>query len=268
MQRMRALARQYKRNLIIIIAVVILIVPFIHSVKSSALSKTRNNVADRIADICIEEYNTYGILPSVAVGQAFVESGLYSGPNLFGVNGCSGLSVEAATYRYLQCLHNGYFKGTAAFKESPSEQMYYILEKGNYCEGEYPYGRYYYNVLRSIYRYGWDKYDSRLKSYQKAERRKKATRLRRKRQKQPFRILVETDLPAGTCIADKKYILRGSTVIFENQIVECVDNELDLGNTIRIGVDVDDNNFRDISKFLENCTYVTKLKEVIENGKG
>ena len=236
--------------------------------KSNALSSTRNDVADRIADICIKEYDTYGILPSVAVGQGFVESGLYcGGHNLFGVNGCSGLSVEAATYRYLQCLHNGYFKGTAAFKESPSEQMYYILKKGNYCEGEYPYGRYYYNVLRSIHRYGWDKYDSRLKSYQKAERRKKATRLRRKRQKQPFRIFIETDLPAGTCIADKKYILKGSTVIFENQIVECIDNELDLGNTIRIGIDVD-NNFHDISKFLENCTYVTKLKEVIENGKG
>ena len=102
----------------------------------------------------------------------------------------------------------------------------------------------------------------------KKEKQKRLAKIRRKRQKQPFRILFETDLPAGTCITDKKYIPKGSTVILENLIVECIDNELDLGNTIRIGIDVDDNNFRDISKFLENCTYVTKLKEVIENGKG
>lgn len=101
----------------------------------------------------------------------------------------------------------------------------------------------------------------------KKEKQKRLAKIRRKRQKQPFRILFETDLPAGTCITDKKYIPKGSTVILENLIVECIDNELDLGNTIRIGIDVDDN-FRDISKILENCTYVTKLKEVIENGKG
>ena len=152
----------YHMRLIVLLFVVILTIltTALEDYTSAALSVSRENTADAIADICIQEWNTYGILPSVAVGQAFVESGLGSGgSNLFGVNGCFGLGPVSATYKYLQCLHNEYFKGKAAWKDSPEEQMYYILERGFYCAGEYPYGRYYNNVISSIYRYGWDRYE-------------------------------------------------------------------------------------------------------------
>lgn len=237
---------------------------------SLALTSSRKDTADAIADICIEEWDTYGILPSVAVGQAFVESGLGSGgSNLFGVNGCSRLGPVSATYRYLQCLHNEYFKGKAAWKDSPEEQMYYILERGNYCEGEYPYGRYYYNVIRSIYRYGWDKYDEKLsriiarKGRKRA--RKKASRLRSQRSRMPFRLIFNKDMALGTMCADPEYIKKGSTVILGYYILEVTKTIKGINNEIIIG-------YSNLLPGLHNDIYIdgyyTYLMEVTEDAKG
>lgn len=238
---------------------------------SEALTTSRENTADIISDICIQEWDTYGILPSVAIGQAFVESGLGSGgSNLFGVNGCSGLGPVSATYRYLQCLHNGFFKGKAAWKDSPEEQMYYILERGNYCEGEYPYGRYYNNVIQSIYQYGWDKYDETL-SRKLAEKgreraRKKASRLRAQRSRMPFRLIFNKDMAVGTMCADPEYIKKGSTVIVGYYIFEVTESDKSLDNSVIIGCkgDVLPSLHSDI---LVDGLY-THLTEVIENVKG
>ena len=238
---------------------------------SNALSTSRKNTADAIADICIEEWETYGILPSVAIGQAFVESGLGSGgSNLFGVNGCSGLGPVSATYRYLQCLHNGFFKGRAAWKDSPEDQMYYILERGFYCAGEYPYGRYYNNVIQSIYRYGWDKYDETL-SRRIAERdrekaRKNAKRLRAQRTRMPFRLIFNKDMAMGTMCADPEYIKKGSTVIIGYYIFEVTEPDKGLDNSVIIGCK--DSVLPSLhSDILVDGLY-THLTEVIENAKG
>lgn len=238
---------------------------------SHALSVSRENTADAIADICIQEWDTYGILPSVAVGQAFVESGLGSGgSNLFGVNGCFGLGPVSATYRYLQCLHNEYFKGRAAWKETPEEQMYYILERGNYCEGEYPYGCYYNNVIQSIYRYGWDGYDEKL-SRKLAEKdreraRKKDERLRGQRHQMPFQLRFSQDVPVGAMLADPEYIKKGSTVILGYYILEVTETNKGLDNSIVIGCK--DNILPSLhSDILVDGLYI-HLTEVIENAKG
>lgn len=238
---------------------------------SLALTSSRKDTADAIADICIEEWDTYGILPSVAVAQAFVESGLGSGgSNLFGVNGCSGLGPVSATYRYLQCLHNEYFKGKAAWKDSPEEQMYYILERGFYCEGEYPYGRYYYNVLGSIDRYGWRKYDrtleERLRVREKKARQKKERRNRNFRQQMPFKIVFSDKIRIGECMCNSLYIPKGSTVIIGYYILEVTAVNKSLANTIVIGCK------DDVLPTLHNDILVdglfTHLTEVIEDVKG
>ena len=238
---------------------------------SNALSTSRENTADAIADICIEEWPTYGILPSVAVAQAFVESGLGSGgSNLFGVNGCFGLETVLATYRYLQCLHNEFFKGKAAWKDSPEEQLYYILERGYYCEGEYPYGSYYYNVIRSIYRYGWDKYDEKLSRKLAEEDReraqKKASRLRSQRSRMPFKILFSNNIPFGTMCTDPEYIKKGSTVILGYYIFEVTESDKGLDNSVVIGCK--DEALPSLHDDILVDGLYTHLTEVIENAKG
>ena len=236
------------------------------------------DTADAIADICIKEWDTYGILPSVALGQAFVESGLGSGgSNLFGVNGCRGLGPVSATYRYLQCLHNGYFKGTMAFKKTPEEQMYYILERGNYCAGEYPYGQYYYNVINSIYHYGWDHYDDilkKIKAREKAKRNKQS--LRAMRQLGLFTLCYSNQLSPGTAIVDGDYIKKGSTIISPAGIFEVVRTNRNLKSTILVGdprlIKRIDKNWRDeLSRFTEGDEEIYFRKdniEVIEDAKG
>ena len=238
---------------------------------SLALTQSQQNTADAIADICIEEHPTYGILPSVAIGQAFVESGLGGGgSNLFGVNGCFGLDPVSATYRYLQCLHNEYFKGKAAWKDSPEEQMYYILERGYYCAGEYPYGRYYNNVIQSIYRYGWDKYDEKL-SRKLAEKdreraRKAAKRLRAQRTRMPYRLIFNKDMAMGTMCADPEYIKKGSTVILGYYIFEVTETDKGLDNSVVIGCK--DETLPSLHDDILVDGFYTYLTEVIENAKG
>ena len=251
--------------------VLLLIILMFQTDTSLALTHSQENTADARADISIEEYPTYGILPSVAVSQAFVESGLGSGgSNIFGVNGCRGLDPISATYRYLQCLHNEYFKGKAAWKDSPEEQMYYILERGFYCAGEYPYGRYYNNVISSIYRYGWDKYDEKL-SQKLAEKdreraQKKAKRLRAQRHRMPFRLIFSTDVSAGECSVDPDYIKKGSTVILGYYILEATEIDKSLDNSIVIGCK--DETLPSLHDDILVDGFYTYLTEVIENAKG
>ena len=231
---------------------------------------TMESVSDQIADICIEEWPTYGILPSIAVGQSFVESTLGRvGSNLFGVNGCSGLDVASATYRYLQCMHNRYFRGEMAHITDREEQLAIIMKGGRYCEGQYPYGSYYYNVIRSIYRYGWDRYDDallqKLDEEKQKETRRKAAALRRKRHKEPFRVIFSNDCEVGTCITDPKWIKKGSTVIFGFKHYEVVRTKKGLRNTIILHDPWDD--WRDdiFEMWSPEEAYLT---DVIENAKG
>ena len=93
-----------------------------------AARSTRTKTADKIAKVVIDNWESYGRLPSIAVGQAFVESGLGSGgSNIFGVNGCRGLGIESATIGYLKCLSNEYFKGQGAFSLDREYQLSVIM---------------------------------------------------------------------------------------------------------------------------------------------
>lgn len=235
----------------------------------------RDTVPSKIAKVVEKHYDEYGIWPSVAIGQAFVESGLYSGGrNLFGVRGCSGLSVEEATERYLQCLQNQYFRGEANFAPTPAEQLTIIMRGGRYCEHQYPDGSYYWDVINSINKYGWRRYDKKIIKKIKA---KEARKRRKKRQKRPFRIIFDNTLPEGTAVVDPKYIKNGSAIIFPGRIVEVISTKHGLGNVIRCSLGrrsilprqtwTSERVFFAESMFKEKGIRL-RLTEVIENVKG
>ena len=130
--------------------------------KNRQLPKQQRVVADKIAEICVDNYEKYGVLPSVCVAQAFIESTLgthCSGNNLWGI--CSGKEIystlEYGVKRYLKVINNGYYKD-APFEKDYKKQIRKILD-GGYCEPE---GNYYANAIWSIETYGFDVYDKKL----------------------------------------------------------------------------------------------------------
>lgn len=234
-------------------------------IKSLALSKSANNIAEQIAEITIDRWNWYGRLPSVAIGQAFVESGLGAGGNLFGVNGHAGRGVYSSTIGYLECLRNQYFRGEGSFSLSPEYQLAVIMKGGRYCAGESAYGSYYNNVLNSIDRYGWRRYDRPIRKRIQAE---KAKKLRQKRQRKPFHVIFSDKLCPGTCKVDPGWIKKGSTIVFSGGIVEAVSTKRGLKNTIICGCErvifpqtVDGSDFFDLEKLRIHI-------DVFENVKG
>ena len=239
---------------------------------SLALSRSAKSTAKEIADICIDNWKQYGVLPSVAIAQAFIESGLGSGPNLFGVLGCAGMGTYSSTIRYLQCINNGYYRG-APFQKDHNTQIYYILRNGNYCAGEYAGGRYHGLVNSSINRYNWDDYDSKLFNDLRKAAAKERRRERKKRQRGYFHIVIDESLTPGTAITDPKYIRKGSVILYEGGILEVVKTKRNLGNKILTGCESiirifampegETDGFFD----LENLQG-TRLREVVEDAKG
>lgn len=127
-----------------------------------ALTKKQWETADVIAEVAAENYEKYGVLPSVAVAQAFIEStlGTYCrGNNLWGIrSGAESYpSLEAGVLRYLEVINNGYYVG-APFASDYRTQLRCILD-GGYCQ---PVGPYYENATWSIEHYGFDKYDEMI----------------------------------------------------------------------------------------------------------
>jgi len=102
------------------------------------LKGVRKANADRIAKVCIDNYKTYGVLPSVSVAQAFIETGIgtaYNNGNLWGLcsNNFGGYSsIEIGCLAYLRCINNGYYEG-APFEKDYQTQITKILY-GGYCE--------------------------------------------------------------------------------------------------------------------------------------
>ena len=77
-----------------------------------ALTKDQWDRADTIAEIASDSYEEYGVLPSIAIAQAFIESTLgecCSGNNLWGINSGaeSYSSLEDGVVRYLNVINNG-----------------------------------------------------------------------------------------------------------------------------------------------------------------
>ena len=124
-----------------------------------ALTKDQWDRADTIAEIASDSYEEYGVLPSIAIAQAFIESTLgecCSGNNLWGINSGaeSYSSLEDGVVRYLNVINNGCYDD-ALYERNYRSQIRKILN-GGYCEPE---GSYYSDVVWSIEHYDFDKYD-------------------------------------------------------------------------------------------------------------
>lgn len=132
----------------------------INSIKLKGLSSAQNSRAHTIARICIKEWKNYGVLPSVAIAQAMVESTLgkhCSGNNLWGIcsGGVSYSSLESGVYAYMKVINNGHY-GSAPFTKDSSSQIRKILN-GGYCV---PVGNYYSNATWIIKHYGLERFDA------------------------------------------------------------------------------------------------------------
>ena len=129
---------------------------------SQALTDEQTKNMKRIANVVASEWDTYGVLPSVAVAQAYLESQLgLTAPsfNLWGIQ--SGAeryqSLEEGIYRYMSVINNGHYPG-APFERNWRIQIKKILD-GNYCVPE---GNYYNNAVWTIETLGLERYDREL----------------------------------------------------------------------------------------------------------
>ena len=173
-------------------------------VYAKQLQKDKANTADRLAEICVENWDKYGVLPSVCVAQAFIESTLgenCSGYNLWGIrSGAENYSsLEEGALRYLKVINNGYYYG-APFETDYRKQMKAILD-GGYCE---PVGDYYENAIWSIETYKFYKYDKKIHKI-----------IREREQKKVFTVIHDKSIPKGKVAIDKKIVRKGTVQIRE-----------------------------------------------------
>ena len=133
---------------------------------SNSLSESQLQVANEIAYIVASEYDTYGVLPSVAVGQAMQETQLGTDKNCSVINSYGWWGVKSKIHSgyaryssldegiqgYLNCLNNGRYD-KALFNKSPVDSMY-AVQKGGYCDNSYAE-----NVISCIQQFNFTEYD-------------------------------------------------------------------------------------------------------------
>jgi hypothetical protein len=188
---------------------------------SRTLTESQQYYADRIAEVAIENWETYGVLPSIAVGQAFIESTLGDhcrGYNLWGIK--SGAvtynSLDEGIIAYLKVINNGYYKD-APFCKDWKTQIRRILD-GGYC---YPEGKYYSNIVWSVEAYGFDKYDEKLfKILEKKEKARKAQEKKEKIEKTSFKLIYRPELPAGTLLINESLSKKGIIVMYTDYTMD------------------------------------------------
>ena len=186
----------YKRTLVQLLLIIAILIPT--DVKARELSKRQQERADIIADICEKEWDEYGVLPSVCIAQAFVESTLGEhcpNYNLWGI--CSGAvrynSLSDGVYGYMKVINNGYYKD-APFCTDYKKQIRHILD-GGYCQPE---GDYYHNAIWTIEHYHLDKYDQKMFKHQ-----------RKKKQEQTFIIKYKKSVNHHSVAIDKSIVKSG-----------------------------------------------------------
>lgn len=135
------------------------------------LSESQKKTADKIAEITDKNWDEYGVLPSIAVSQAFIESSL--GVNQVKLNNLWGIrpggmehsaysSLDDGIMAYLNVINNGYYD-KALHKKDYHEQLRCILDGGYYGEDDGgTIDEYYKNCIKSIEKYDFDEYDKKL----------------------------------------------------------------------------------------------------------
>lgn len=138
-----------------------------YNLKSKKLTKKQLERADTIAYYVAQNYEDYGVLPSVVVGQAMQETTMgtadTSATSSYGWWGVisttsSGYakyeSLESGIDSYLKCINNGRYDG-ALFNTSYSSSLL-AIQNGGYCQ---PANGYASSVSKCIEQYGFREYD-------------------------------------------------------------------------------------------------------------
>lgn len=210
--------------MIIIISSVIVIGVATPKAATKKLTKSQQYYADTIARIAADNWEKYGVLPSVAVAQAFVESTLgdhCSGYNCWGIK--SGAvqygSLEEGTYAYLKVINNGYY-GTAPFTTDYHSQLRKILA-GGYCT---PVGSYYEDAMWAISAYDFTKYDDemfdRIERERIAREKRKAEireAKRRAKWKLPYKMVYDEDVKENEVECDPEIIRSGAVLVYNTK---------------------------------------------------
>ena len=192
-------------------------------------------MADRIAKVAIDNYDTYKILPSLVVTQACQESSLgvhCRGNNLWGIKSGaeSYATVEAGAHRYLEILNYKRYKNVRGNTNFYSA-MQSILNAG-YCVGNPNY------VQQCTYlyeTYGFSKYDKEL--FQKLEKTKELAKKRKQEMKREkfvgtvgWTLRYDPDVPDHSVKVSKKFAKKGTILIFENDDLYGIYDTIATGN--------------------------------------
>ncbi len=188
------------------------------------LTKKQQQTADKIAEIADANWEKYGVLPSVAVGQAYKESSLgvrCPNYNLWGIGSGSVYygSLKDGVIGYLRVINNGYYPN-APFERNYKKQLRRILD-GGYCT---PVGDYYEDVMYGYSQHNFEKYDKALfkrLSEEKKERKKEEKQVNQYIKKmtspmEPFTLRNDPTLPEGIIYANADCIAGGAVMIFSS----------------------------------------------------
>lgn len=254
-----------KKIIALSMAMSIMITP-ITTVEVSAkqkLSEKQKMTADKIAAYVDARWDKYGVLPSVAVAQAYVESSLgkrCAGFNLWGIaSGAESYSsLHAGAHRYMEVINNGYYPG-APGEKNYKKQLQKILA-GGYCQ---PVGNYYENAMYGYRNHNFEKYDkalfTRLKK-EKEEKKKEKLLAKKEREEEerylremstpyePFKIVQDPTIPEGMAYANTECIRGGCIMVYTKDkktflgVCEVFEDNSLIGNTIRINLpEISDN---------------------------
>lgn len=201
---------------------------------TKTLTKSQQKNADRIAEVAAAKWNQYGVLPSVAVAQAFIESTLGDhcrGYNLWGINSGNGYnysSLDEGINAYLKVIHDSGYYDDAVGCKSYETQLYRILydvdSDGNrrdvYCV---PAGDYHSKAMWAIRTYDFDKYDKKMfkeikKKKEEAKQKLIFERKEKKRKakwKKEYTIVYNENVPPHAVLVDSSIIKKGTVSIYE-----------------------------------------------------
>lgn len=175
------------------------------------LTKHQQEVADIVAQVTIDNFDTYHIYPALTVGIAMQESSLgvhCPSYNLFGIK--SGKehysSYKEATVRVLNVLNNGYYPtipNNADYKECAKKL------NGVYCVGDADYHN---KLIKHIEKYNFTKYNEKLSKIQHKKRLKKL-------RNQQFKVIVDKSLKDTEVLMNKEVAGKCNTVTVYNDNV-------------------------------------------------
>lgn len=210
-----------RKILSVAVALSLIFNPTFRARADAGLTPYQKKTADKVAQVTAENWKKYGVLPSVAVAQTFIESSLGVNQvrpnNLWGIrpNGqyASYTSMEDGIYAYLRVINNGYYDKALHVRDY-EKQIEEILAGGYYGEDDGgTVDEYYNHVVSSIRRYGFDEYDRQLF----ADLKERAEERRRKKWNKTYTLVYEPGLNENQVRVDRKIIRRGTVQIWKRK---------------------------------------------------